>query len=608
MGLAASAGAGVIFGASGTIDAERARVLREALAAQPEGDTPLTVELTARLSTELMFHTGALGEVEDHLAEAQAMADRLGEPRLMAWARIAALFTTTFRDEPSALVSLNSEIQELAERCDDLDVRCGAFQARFMVALARGDVAEAEHAMRLHGSLSEGYGIPIERWRTAYMAASLELVRGPLDAAESAIAAAHELGRAAGPVVNIDIVHATQLGMLWRRRLIDEELAALRSAMEAIAADSPGITSVLAGAAACCSWLGELEHAADLAHRAVDLTARLPADHNWLSTTCLAADVLARAAPDDELEHLLTVLLPWSGWLPVIGPGLDVLEPVDRWIAALLARLGRWDEARAHLDDALEMSRRIGDWGSLLHTWTGWMWFLIQRGRSEDLEEARSLMSRVRSLATRHGVANWGDGALERLGVAAAPAAEASRDRHATIALRDDTWVIELGGREAVIRHGRGLAQLARLLASPGEEIHVLDLAEAGVNQRDLGPTLDAKAKRSYLARAAQLRDELADAEAAADLDRIDRIRHELEFIAVELGAGVGRHGRPRPSGSTAERARVSTTKAIRAAISRIAELHPELGGHLSAGVRTGLYCRYEPDPIAPISWRVLTQ
>ena len=45
-------------------------------------------------------------------------------------------------------------------------------------------------------------------------------------------------------------------------------------------------------------------------------------------------------------------------------------------------------------------------------------------------------------------------------------------------------------------------------------------------------------------------------------------------------------------------------TRAIRQAITRIAEHHPQLGEHLSRTIRTGTYCAYMPDPRAPAGWR----
>ena len=49
--------------------------------------------------------------------------------------------------------------------------------------------------------------------------------------------------------------------------------------------------------------------------------------------------------------------------------------------------------------------------------------------------------------------------------------------------------------------------------------------------------------------------------------------------------------------------ARASVSKAVRSAVRRLAEQHPDLGRHLALAVHTGTFCRYDPDPSAPVTW-----
>jgi hypothetical protein len=119
------------------------------------------------------------------------------------------------------------------------------------------------------------------------------------------------------------------------------------------------------------------------------------------------------------------------------------------------------------------------------------------------------------------------------------------------------------------------------------------------------GPILDAEAKEAYRARLVELREEAAEAEAWNDPERATRAQAEIDALAHELRAAIGLGGRDRSTGTPAERARVSVTRAIRAAIERIAEQEPGLGAHLDATVRTGTFCSYVPDPRAPIHWQL---
>ena len=165
------------------------------------------------------------------------------------------------------------------------------------------------------------------------------------------------------------------------------------------------------------------------------------------------------------------------------------------------------------------------------------------------------------------------------------------------------------------------MRHLARLLQAPGTEVHALELAAppaAVVDRRSVveqsasmsgsggsGPNLDAEAKAAYRARLVDLREELAEAEGWHDPERIARLEAEQDALAHELGAALGIGGRDRPSGSPSERARISATRAIRAAMGRIVEQSPALGAHLEATIRTGTYCAYVPDPSVQVAWRL---
>ena len=76
-----------------------------------------------------------------------------------------------------------------------------------------------------------------------------------------------------------------------------------------------------------------------------------------------------------------------------------------------------------------------------------------------------------------------------------------------------------------------------------------------------------------------------------------------MDALEAQLSAAFGLGGRARPEGSAAERARQSVTKAIREATRRIAAEDAAIGEHLDRSVRTGLYCAYDPDPAARVTW-----
>jgi non-specific serine/threonine protein kinase len=120
---------------------------------------------------------------------------------------------------------------------------------------------------------------------------------------------------------------------------------------------------------------------------------------------------------------------------------------------------------------------------------------------------------------------------------------------------------------------------------------------------RDQGPSLDRQAKAAYQHRVHDLRAELEDAERNNDLGGAAKARAEMELIADQLAAAVGLGGRDRPVGADAERARLTVTKVIKAALEKIRANQPELARYLAASIKTGYFCGFTPDPKRPGTW-----
>lgn len=196
------------------------------------------------------------------------------------------------------------------------------------------------------------------------------------------------------------------------------------------------------------------------------------------------------------------------------------------------------------------------------------------------------------------------------------------RDAENVFRRQGDYWSVVFEGHVVRLRDMRGVRYLARLLAHPGREFHVVELVaieqggragtthviEPGLSFRDVGDAgeiLDARAKDAYRRRLAEIQDDLQEAGALGDGSRVAQATAEREFLARELSRAVGLGGRERRVGSASERARASVTRAVRHAMGRIRVHHAPLGAHLERTIRTGTYCAYLPDPRVPVDWKV---
>jgi len=196
-----------------------------------------------------------------------------------------------------------------------------------------------------------------------------------------------------------------------------------------------------------------------------------------------------------------------------------------------------------------------------------------------------------------------------------APAAARPRPATASLSRTDKWWSVSCAGVSARLPDSKGMRYLAELIASPSVERHALDLVDRlegvdgaeGFDRRALGgasPSLDQKARAAYRERIELLRTVAQEALERGQVEAAEAAQNEVDQLVGQLARAFGLGGRERQTGSAAERARLNVTRALRAAVDRIAEALPEAGAALDRQIRTGLYCGYFPS-VEAISWVV---
>jgi hypothetical protein len=532
--------------------------------------------------------------------EAVEIAERIGEPGLRAIALSGlwwASWVPTHAGERRALA------EDWIRAADDAGDEELGIQGRLMAildALEAGDVEAVDRRLpdytrRVHALHQTWY-----EWHAGALRANRALMRGRFDVVDAELAPL----RTASWTMPEAIAGLFGGVLGWERGRPDDAEASLLRVLPRVP-----IPSVRAAGEI---FVHALHGRRDQVVRALDAfpypsfddipdtTSRVPT-FAVLAVGCAAAGDAARA------DALYTLLEPFPRRVVVLPP-LPTFLTTSHWLGVLAATAGRPDDAERHFADALEMHERMGARAWLSRTRLEYGRMLAARS---DHERAAYLLHLALADAEDMGQESVAAPARELLGPSF-PAHDGDRVFRAD----GDWWTVAFDGQTVRLKELKGFHYLRRLLANPSRELHVLELvAGAGgataAREDGLGTgsgaeaVLDPEAKSAYRRRIDELREEIDEADAFADDVRAARARAELDALEQELARALGLGGRDRRLSSEAERARINVTRALRAAIDRIARTHPRLGEHLRTLVRTGIFCCYATDPRAPVTWSV---
>jgi tetratricopeptide (TPR) repeat protein len=110
-------------------------------------------------------------------------------------------------------------------------------------------------------------------------------------------------------------------------------------------------------------------------------------------------------------------LEPWRAQIPATGG--SALAPVSYYLGGLAWVMGRYDDANAFFEQAMDLSRQMRAKFFLAQTELRWGQMLIERRAPGDLDRARELLASALVGATAHGygtVHRRTVGMLEQLG------------------------------------------------------------------------------------------------------------------------------------------------------------------------------------------------
>jgi hypothetical protein len=524
--------------------------------------TALEAELTASLARELHHSVpGQRARARPLSEEALALARKLDDPATLAACLLARHDVLWTPGRAGERIAVAREIAALAERSGDAERRAEGLLLTANALLEDGSPA-FRAVLTEYLTAVEAFGQPRYDYLALTRRGALALIDGRLDDAETLIDEATALGERIGEPDTGNVRMSQLLGLV--RGLGDPQR------LRGTAADAirhwVGVPSHAHAVAAGFFVLAGGPDDLAAARQALDTVLALRAwrdDRSYLWSVFVGGMATAAVGLRDDAacEELLAELEPVTDTCGVNGALVCFMGSNAHWAGLLAGALGRTEDARRWLGDALAVHLRLG--------------------------------ARVWAAETERALAELEAGPAGEPAAAGADA-ELRRD--------GELWRVAYRGRAAHLRDLKGLADLAVLLARPHADVHVLELAGAGPHDRTVDVLLDGHARAAYRRRLGELDDEVRTARERRDVGLLARLQEQRTALADELRRATGLAGRPRSLGtSTSERARKAVTARLREAISRIEAVLPELGAHLDRSVVTGLRCRYEPE--RDITW-----
>jgi predicted ATPase len=538
-------------------------LLEEAALALADATGPTKARVLAALARQC-YHDRRRGSLDPgHLAaEAVEVAQAAGDPATLAFALWARYDTAWEPGTARQRAEIAERMESVALAAGDLELRA---QARLMRGIARLELAEpgAVADFDCYSRLAEDLRAPSARYLAVTRQVTVATMRGDLDEAEQLMEAASLLGEAIGEP---DRVHVETVE-LWALRTLQDRRPELEERMRSYA--HPLFAAVYgARVVLCLTAKGAMAEAAETLAAFDDYDpATQPSDNVWLLEVASMAEAAAAVGHRPLAGRLYEALLPFAGSAVITAGAVDFSGAVDHYLGLLAAALGRRHEAASHFRAAVSMHERLG-----AQPW-------IARSNRELAALTTGAVDAPVLL----------DGVFSRV---------------------EDVWTLGFAGKEVRLKDAKGLRDIAVLLGAPGRPVSAgallgIDAGDEAAQEAAFGadPVLDDRARAEYRARLRDLDEELAEAEAHQDPERLSRARLERELLAEELAGAVGLGGRSRLLGGGSERARKAVTARIRNSLRRIEERHPELGAHLAETITTGTSCSYTPSQ--PVAWRL---
>jgi class 3 adenylate cyclase/tetratricopeptide (TPR) repeat protein len=417
--LLARAALGVAFTTEvGAFDPRIADLLESALDAIGPQDSATRALLTSWLGQE-HYWSDPQGRSKELHAEAIAMARRLGDEGTLAHVLSRANFIDISPESARRGVEESTEVLELARRVGDLELEMRTHVVLMRDHLQLGDIRAVDRELAAYAALAEQLRQPQHLWRVKLLRAMRAIVAGRLDEAERLAEEARRGGEAAGEPAAQQFF-SIQASVIYR---VQGRLGEIVDGVGAMAERYPAVRAWSVARALINADLGRLDVArVDFERLAAERFEGLPLDAQWTVGHAMLCEVVFALDEGPAAELLHERLAPYRGMVVVAGPGAACWGPVARYLGLASAAAGDAPRAVEELEEAIALSRRMGDRPFAAQAELNLAQVLLRRGAAGDRDRALELLDSCLDCAQEVGMPGLSERAvslkLESQGIA----------------------------------------------------------------------------------------------------------------------------------------------------------------------------------------------
>jgi hypothetical protein len=337
------------------------------------------------------------------------------------------------------------------------------------------DVPEIDAELEAMAQLAERIRQPFYLWHTACLRGVRSLLESRLAHAERQMRQALEIARVReSEYVFYMFEYAQLVALRWTQGRLEE----VRDRIEQHGERFRGIPRWRDALAA--AELGDERSArAEVERHARNGFSDLPRDGLWILHLCGLAEASVLLRDESRAAELYELLAPFAD-RNAISISTMPFGPVAMRLGMVATLLERWEEAEKQFERAMQLCEAMGARAIEARVLVEHARMLLARGAAGDGARAGELLTRATTICELLDLPGIAERASALAGAAGLAGARASSDAdRGTFRREGQFWTVSYRGEMARLHDLKGLRYIGLLLATPGRDVHVLELAGA---------------------------------------------------------------------------------------------------------------------------------